>query len=271
MKQILTFFTFLIFSTLAFAQENIPYTSYVIIESFSNIEFKDASEGVHVSKSPIKKDGKNKTLVRVLVQNKGNDWKDVSLKVERLGQSEEWNVSGRGELHLSILIENMRREGYELQVSKPEVVIKEIDGINQVRVKPLHLGAGTVKVIVSNDNDIVSEEVLQNCIDYIENVRPIGANVTVITPSALEISVKANIEVKNGYDDIKVKLEFENNLIEYLKTCNSEVTYTKVASCLGKVEGIEDYNSLLVNGNTGNISFNDEQIPKLKSIELEVI
>ena len=148
---------------------------------------------------------------------------------------------------------------------------KEIDGINQVRVKPLHLGAGTVKVIVSNDNDIVSEEVLQNCIDYIENVRPIGANVTVITPSALEISVKANIEVKNGYDDIKVKLEFENNLIEYLKTCNSEVTYTKVASCLGKVEGIEDYNSLLVNNNTANISFNDEQIPKLKSIKLEVI
>ena len=38
-------------------------------------------------------------------------------------------VSGRGELHLSILIENMRREGYELQVSKPEVIIKEVDGV----------------------------------------------------------------------------------------------------------------------------------------------
>ncbi|MBQ2722044.1 MAG: hypothetical protein IJF70_03960, partial [Opitutales bacterium] len=71
MKQFLTFFTFFIFSTFAFAQEKIPYTSYVIIESFSNIEFKDASDGVHISKSPIKKNGKNKTLVRVLVQNKG--------------------------------------------------------------------------------------------------------------------------------------------------------------------------------------------------------
>ena len=148
---------------------------------------------------------------------------------------------------------------------------KEIDGINQARVKPLWNGAGTVKVIVSNDNDIVSEEILQKCIDHIENVRPIGANVTVITPSALEISVKANIEVKNGYDDVKVKLEFEDNLINYLKTCNNEVTYTKVASCLGKVEGIEDYNSLLLNNGASNISFNDEQIPKLKSIELEVI
>lgn len=54
--------------------------------------------------------------------------RDVSLKVEQSG-NESWTVSGRGELHLSILIENMRREGFELQVSKPEVIIKEIDGI----------------------------------------------------------------------------------------------------------------------------------------------
>ena len=53
--------------------------------------------------------------------------KDVSLKVEQIS-SEEFLVSGRGELHLSILIENMRREGFELEVSKPVVIIKEIDG-----------------------------------------------------------------------------------------------------------------------------------------------
>lgn len=54
--------------------------------------------------------------------------RDVSLRVETSGQ-DSWIVSGRGELHLSILIENLRREGYELQVSKPEVIIKEIDGV----------------------------------------------------------------------------------------------------------------------------------------------
>ena len=54
--------------------------------------------------------------------------RDVSLRVEQSGQ-DSWIVSGRGELHLSILIENLRREGYELQVSKPEVIIKEIDGV----------------------------------------------------------------------------------------------------------------------------------------------
>jgi GTP-binding protein len=54
---------------------------------------------------------------------------DVSLRVENTESPDAWIVSGRGELHLAILIENMRREGYELQVSKPEVIVKEIDGV----------------------------------------------------------------------------------------------------------------------------------------------
>ena len=53
---------------------------------------------------------------------------DVSLRVDPIGP-DSWTVSGRGELHLSILIENMRREGYELQVSRPEVIEREIDGV----------------------------------------------------------------------------------------------------------------------------------------------
>ncbi len=53
---------------------------------------------------------------------------DVALRVEETDSPDAFIVSGRGELHLGILIENMRREGFELQVSKPEVIIKEIDG-----------------------------------------------------------------------------------------------------------------------------------------------
>ncbi len=53
---------------------------------------------------------------------------NVGLKVEELSVSDGYKVSGRGELHLSILLENMRREGYELGVSKPEVLYKEING-----------------------------------------------------------------------------------------------------------------------------------------------
>ena len=57
--------------------------------------------------------------------------RDVSLKVKRVTNAENWVVSGRGELHLGILIENMRREGFEIEVSRPQVIVKEIDGIKQ--------------------------------------------------------------------------------------------------------------------------------------------
>ncbi|MBN8236006.1 translational GTPase TypA [Halobacillus kuroshimensis] len=53
---------------------------------------------------------------------------DVSLRVDPTDSPDAFTVSGRGELHLSILVENMRREGYELQLSKPKVILKEIDG-----------------------------------------------------------------------------------------------------------------------------------------------
>ncbi|RJX41155.1 translational GTPase TypA [Paenibacillus pinisoli] len=56
---------------------------------------------------------------------------DVALRVDETESPDAFVVSGRGELHLGILIENMRREGYELQVSKPEVIVKEIDGMKQ--------------------------------------------------------------------------------------------------------------------------------------------
>jgi len=56
---------------------------------------------------------------------------NVSLRVEDPDNPDTFLVSGRGELHLSILIENMRREGFEMAVSKPEVILREIDGIRQ--------------------------------------------------------------------------------------------------------------------------------------------
>jgi GTP-binding protein len=55
--------------------------------------------------------------------------RDVSLRYVRVPNKETWIVSGRGELHLGVLIETMRREGYELEVAKPQVIIKEINGV----------------------------------------------------------------------------------------------------------------------------------------------
>ena len=76
----------------------------------------------------VGKDGKIVTARKIEERLMRETQKDVSLKVES-ATNESFLVSGRGELHLGILIENMRREGFELEVSKPNVIIKEIDGI----------------------------------------------------------------------------------------------------------------------------------------------
>ena len=91
-------------------------------------------------------DGKLLTASKIEERLFKETQRDVSLKVESTG-NESWLVSGRGELHLSILIENLRREGFELQVSKPEVIVKEIDGVKcepyedlQIEVKEEDVG-----------------------------------------------------------------------------------------------------------------------------------
>ena len=82
-----------------------------------------------VNDSPfVGRDGKLLTARKIEDRLYKETQKDVSLKVEQ-SSNDSWLVSGRGELHLSILIENMRREGFELQVSKPEVILKEINGV----------------------------------------------------------------------------------------------------------------------------------------------
>ena len=82
-----------------------------------------------VNTSPFAgKEGKFLTARKIEERLLKETERDVSLKVNQV-DSESWMVSGRGELHLSILIENMRREGYELQVSKPMIITREIDGV----------------------------------------------------------------------------------------------------------------------------------------------
>ena len=96
--------------------------------------------------------------------------RDVSLRVVPYDQ-ESFVVSGRGELHLSILIENMRREGYELQVSKPEVIIKEIDGVKSEPFEDLQMDipqdyvGGVIETLGSR------EGILENMVNHESGVR----------------------------------------------------------------------------------------------------
>ncbi|QED47391.1 translational GTPase TypA [Cytobacillus dafuensis] len=102
-----------------------------------------------VNNSPFAgREGKYLTARKVEERLRAQLQTDVSLRVDNTDSPDAWIVSGRGELHLSILIENMRREGYELQVSKPEVIVREIDGVRcepvervQIDVPEEHTGA----------------------------------------------------------------------------------------------------------------------------------
>ncbi len=82
-----------------------------------------------VNTSPFAgKEGKYVTSRNILERLETELVHNVALRVEETGDPDKFRVSGRGELHLGILIENMRREGYELAVSRPEVILREIDG-----------------------------------------------------------------------------------------------------------------------------------------------
>ncbi|MFA7286685.1 MAG: translational GTPase TypA [Patescibacteria group bacterium] len=95
-----------------------------------NIEKPTVRMTFGVNTSPFAgKEGKLGTSRNIDERLKKELENDVALEVERGGSAEEFVVSGRGELHLAILIEKMRREGFELQVSRPEVIMKDIDGV----------------------------------------------------------------------------------------------------------------------------------------------
>ena len=131
-----------------------------------------------VNTSPfVGREGKLVTARQIEERLKKETEKDVSLKITP-NDNESFIVSGRGELHLSILIENMRREGFELQVSKPEIIVKEIDGIKcepfedvQIDVPEEYVGS----VIEALGN---REGIMENMVNHENQVR-----LTYIVPS----------------------------------------------------------------------------------------
>lgn len=121
--------------------------------------------------------------------------KNLALRVENTGSADSWIVFGRGVLHLSVLIETMRREGYELQVGQPQVIIKEIDGVKHEPIEQLSINlpeenaSKIIDVVTRRRGDLLSME-SKNDRMHMEFTIPsrgiIGMNNTILTLSAGE-------------------------------------------------------------------------------------
>ena len=121
--------------------------------------------------------------------------KNLALRVERAERDDAWIVYGRGVLHLSVLIETLRREGYELQVGQPQVIIKEIDGVKCEPVEALSINvpeeysSKIIDMVTRRRGEMVSMETQNDRINLEFNIPSrgiIGLRTNVLTGSAGE-------------------------------------------------------------------------------------
>ncbi len=141
------------------------------------------------------KDGKYVTSRHIQERLERELDKDLALRVQKGDREDMWTVFGRGVLHLSILIETMRREGYELQVGQPQVIVKEIDGVKCEPVESLSINvpeeysSKVIDLVTRRKGDILSMETRNDRVD-IEFVIPsrgiIGLRNNVLTATAGE-------------------------------------------------------------------------------------
>ena len=148
----------------------------------------------------------------------------------------------------------------------------EVNGVGRAIVYPLWNGNGTVKVmIVGNDNKPVSEDIVEICKLHIEENMPIGCQLTVITPSLLNVTINASIKLKEGYDIESIKIDFENSLNEHLKSISNELAYSTVYGLLVNHIGIGDIDNLTINGGNSNISISEDRIINISEIILSEV
>lgn len=140
----------------------------------------------------------------------------------------------------------------------------EVPGVGNSKVFPLWDGPGTVKVLIVNSDMEIDETLEQAVYEHIEESRPIGADVTVDSPSGVVINVTADIVLDGTKTIEETKLIFVDLLSQYLKSVVFEetyVSYAKVGSLILETEGILDYSGLLVNENTVNLTVEEEEMP----------
>jgi uncharacterized phage protein gp47/JayE len=147
---------------------------------------------------------------------------------------------------------------------------KEVPGVGDAKIYPLWNGAGTVKVVLLDDEKTTpAQTVVDAAVDHINKSAPIGATVTVVGASELPIHVSATLTMADGANAETVKEQFIDVLTEYLKSIaftGELIRYTQIANLLLGIPPIIDYTDLTVNGGTSNIQPESEEVGVVGSV-----
>ncbi len=143
--------------------------------------------------------------------------KNLALRVKKDPEEDAWTVFGRGVLHLSVLIETMRREGYELQVGQPQVIYKEIDGVKHEPIEELTINVPTdysskiIDMVTRRKGEMLSMEAQAERVNIEFNIPSrgiIGLRTNVLTASAGEAIMAHRFK---EYQPFKGEIERRSN------------------------------------------------------------
>ena len=150
----------------------------------------------------------------------------------------------------------------------------EVPGIGSARAYPLWNGPGTVKVVAIDSNRrAINSSLLGEVTAHIDENRPIGATVTVISATEKLINLSATVVLSNGLTLNQVQDNLGEAVTEYLKSIaflSAHVSFAQVGSLILSVLGISDYSNLQINGLAGNMLVGEEEVAVLGVLSLEV-
>lgn len=150
---------------------------------------------------------------------------------------------------------------------------KEVSGVGETKVFPLWNGPGTVKVVIIDDNKTGADiDLVTNVYDHIEELKPIGATITVESAIEVPIDIAVTLDIDtNNYTEIQVIENIKNNIIQYLKNIAFNktidyVSYAIIGSQILNSDGVIDYSNLTVNDETANIYIKDKEVAVLGGV-----
>jgi uncharacterized phage protein gp47/JayE len=145
-----------------------------------------------------------------------------------------------------------------------------IEGVSAARVFPTWDGNGTVKVVLINDDGRAPDQtVVANTLAHIENVRPIGATVTVVPVTEIAIDVSATLSLDGDLTPADVSEQIAQAIGDYLSTTTeTEIRLTHVGNAILSVNNVLDYSDLTLNGQASNITIDAESVAVLGEVTL---